>query len=216
MFRSLAAAGVAAVLVTSGAASALESAATTDLNLRSGPGPNYAVAGVIPAGTAVDVAGCLEAANWCQVVYNGQTGWSYGDYLTTTVGSEPVYLTVDRARTQVKTIVHEDTGEQSAAVVGSMGAVAGALIAGPGGAAVGAVTGAAAGGMADPGETVTTYVTENPVDYVFLDGEVVAGAGVPEAVVLYPVPDTQYTYAYINGVPVVINPVDRRVVQIVR
>jgi hypothetical protein len=97
-----------------------------------------------------------------------------------------------------------------------MGAVAGALIAGPGGAAVGAVTGAAAGGMADPGETVTTYVTENPVDYVFLDGEVVAGAGVPEAVVLYPVPDTQYTYAYINGVPVVINPVDRRVVQIVR
>ncbi|WP_413874257.1 SH3 domain-containing protein [Albidovulum sp.] len=79
MFRSLAAAGVAAVFVTSGAASAPDSAATTDLNLRSGPGPNYAVAGVIPAGTAVDVAGCLEAANWCQVVYNGQTGWSYGD-----------------------------------------------------------------------------------------------------------------------------------------
>ncbi|MEI2805831.1 DUF1236 domain-containing protein [Albidovulum sp.] len=216
MFRSLAAAGVAAVLVSSGPASALESATTTDLNLRSGPGPNYAVTGVIPGGTAVDVAGCIEAANWCQVSYNGQTGWSYGDYLTTAVGSEPVYLTVDRARTQVRTIVYDDTGEQSAAIVGSMGAVAGALIAGPGGAAVGAVSGAAAGGMADPGETVTTYVTANPVDYVFLDGEVVAGAGVPETVVLYPVPESQYSYAYINGVPVVINPVDRRVVRIVR
>jgi uncharacterized protein YraI len=133
MFRSLAAAGVAAVLVSSGPASALESATTTDLNLRSGPGPNYAVTGVIPGGTAVDVAGCIEAANWCQVSYNGQTGWSYGDYLTTAVGSEPVYLTVDRARTQVRTIVYDDTGEQSAAIVGSMGAVAGALIAGPGG-----------------------------------------------------------------------------------
>lgn len=216
MFRSLAAAGAAAILVTSGAALAQQAATTTDLNMRSGPGPNYAVTGVIPAGMTVDVAGCLEAANWCQVSHNGQTGWSHGDYLTTIVGSEPVYLTADRAATQVKTIVHEDTGEQSAAIVGSMGAVAGALIAGPGGAAVGAVTGAAAGGMADPGETVTTYVTENPVDYVFLEGEVVTGAGVPEGVVLHPVPDTQYTYAYINGVPVVINPADRRVVQIVR
>jgi hypothetical protein len=39
---------------------------------------------------------------------------------------------------------------------------------------------------------------------------------VPETVVLYPVPESQYSYAYINGVPVVINPVDRRVVRIVR
>ncbi|SPH24194.1 hypothetical protein DEA8626_03243 [Defluviimonas aquaemixtae] len=216
MFRTFAAATGVAGLLASGAAMAMETTATTDLNLRAGPGPNYAVTGVIPAQAAVEVAGCIDAANWCQVSYDGQTGWSYGDYLATKVGDEIAYITVDRAKTQVKTVVHEDTSGQSAAIVGSMGAAAGALIAGPAGAAVGLAAGAVTGGVADPGRTVTTYVTEHPVDYVFLDGEVVVGAGVPETVEIYPVPESEFTYAYINGVPMVIDPADRSIVHIVR
>ena len=216
MLKSLGVTTTIAALLAAGTASAMETTTTTDLNMRMGPGPNYVVAGVIPAGAAVEVEGCLDAANWCQVTYDGQTGWSHGDYLTTKIGEEIAYLTVDRSKTQVKTIVHEDTSEQSAAIVGTMGAIAGALIAGPGGAAFGAVAGAAAGGTADPGETVTTYVTEHPVDYVYLDGEVVVGAGLPEAVELHPVPESDYSYAYVNGVPVVIDSTDRTIVHIVR
>lgn len=215
MYKRFIATTALASLLASGAAYAMPTTATTDLNLRAGPGPNYVVTDVIPAEATVEVAGCIEAANWCQVTYDGRTGWSYGDYLATDVGGEPALLTVDRQKTMVKTIVHEDTSEQSAAVVGTMGAIAGALIAGPAGAAVGLVGGATAGGMADPGETVTTYVTEHPVDYVYLDGEVVLGAGVPESVVLQPVPESEFRYAYINGVPVVID-TNRTIVHVVR
>ncbi|MCU9848891.1 DUF1236 domain-containing protein [Defluviimonas sp. WL0024] len=216
MFRTLAVTTGIVGLLGSGAAMAMESTATTDLNLRMGPGPNYIVSAVIPANATVEVEGCVDAANWCQVTFDGQTGWAYGDYLTTKVGEEMAVLTVDRAKTEVKTVVHEDTSERSAAIVGAMGAVAGALIAGPPGAAVGAVAGAATGGMADPGETVTTYVTEHPVEYVYLDGEVVVGAGIPETVTIHPVPESEYSYAYVNGVPVVLNSADRTIVHIVR
>ncbi|MCY1126565.1 SH3 domain-containing protein [Frigidibacter sp. RF13] len=216
MFKKLVISAGIVGLMGSGAAMAMESAATTDLNLRQGPGPQYAIVGVIPAGAAVEVEGCVDAANWCQVTYEGNTGWSFGDYLTTKVGEEPMILTMDRTKTQVKTVVYEENKDAAAAAGGTMGAIADALIAGPAGAAVGMVAGAAAGGESAPDTKVTTYVTENPVDYIYLDGEVVVGAGVPDTVTVYPVPESEYSYAYINGVPVVINNADHSIVYIVR
>ncbi|WP_284165338.1 SH3 domain-containing protein [Frigidibacter sp. SD6-1] len=216
MFRTLAISAGLVGLMGSGAAMALESSATTDLNLRQGPGPQYAIVGVIPAGATVEVEGCVDAASWCQVSYDGNVGWSFGDYLTTTVGEEPMILTLDRTKTQVKTVVYQENKDAAAAAGGTMGAIAGALIAGPAGAAVGAVAGATAGGTSAPDATVTTYVTEHPVDYVYLDGEVVVGAGVPDTVTIHPVPESDYSYAYINGVPVVINNADHSIVYIVR
>ena len=38
----------------------------------------------------------------------------------------------------------------------------------------------------------------------------------PEAVTLNTVPQSDYRYAYVNGVPVVVDPAERRVVHIVR
>ncbi len=77
--------------------------------------------------------------------------------------------------------------------VGSVGGAAmGALIGGP----VGAVAGAAIGGTSasvanvEPTEEVTTYVTTNSVDPVYLEGEVVVGAGVPESVTVYDIPSS--------------------------
>lgn len=58
---------VAAGLLMAGtvAASARAAVATTDLNIRSGPGTGYAVIGALPAGTQVNTGGC--SGNWCRV-----------------------------------------------------------------------------------------------------------------------------------------------------
>lgn len=82
--------------------------------------------------------------------------------------------------------------------------MAGAIIGGPIGAAVGGAAGFVAGGVAgqtiDPPEQVRTYVSTNAVEPVYLDGEVVVGAGLPETVVLHEVPRYEYRYVRkVNG-----------------
>ncbi|WP_327787154.1 DUF1236 domain-containing protein [Rhabdonatronobacter sediminivivens] len=57
---------------------------------------------------------------------------------------------------------------------------------------------------------------ENPVDPIFLDGEVVVGAGIPETVALAEVPESEYYYSYVNGVRVLVERDQRRIVYIVR
>jgi uncharacterized protein YraI len=42
-------------------------------NLRSGPGVNYSVLGVIPPQAPLDVSSCSN--KWCQVLWQGQTGY---------------------------------------------------------------------------------------------------------------------------------------------
>jgi hypothetical protein len=54
------------------------------------------------------------------------------------------------------------------------------------------------------------------VEQVYLDGEIVVGAGIPETVMLAPVPDSEYSYAYVNGVPVLVETQNRTVTYIVR
>jgi len=132
------------------------------------------------------------------------------------VDAAPVAIFPNRTTVPVKTIVYSDTSAGSTAAVGVTGAIAGAMIAGPVGAMIGAVIGAGAGAAADPGPTVTTYVRENPRDIIYVEGEVVVGAGLPETVILSEVPDSTYSYAYINGVPVIVEREGRRIVQIIR
>ena len=100
--------------------------------------------------------------------------------------------------------------------VGTAGAIIGAVVAGPVGAVVGAAIGAGTGVAVAPDSTVTTYVMANPVDPVYLDGEVVVGAGIPDGVMLKEVPDSTYDYAYVNGVPVLVERTTRRVTYILR
>jgi uncharacterized protein YraI len=203
------------VMLSTGAYAATEASAFTDLNLRSGPGPTYEILGVIPADGAVTVEGCLETANWCRVTYNGTEGWASGDYLTAMIDNAPVAIYPNRERVTVGTVTYEDRSE-GAVAGGAAGAVAGAIAGGPVGALVGVVLGGSLGAAAAPTETVTTYVTSNPVEPVYLDGEVVVGAGVPETVVLSEVPDSEFYYAYINGVPVLVERENRQIVYIVR
>ena len=69
-----------AALVASGAAFAQTSAsATTDLNVRAGPGPQYPVTGVINAGEQATINGCLDGSKWCQVTGANGEGWAYSN-----------------------------------------------------------------------------------------------------------------------------------------
>lgn len=213
---------IIAATLTGAAHAETMATAGTDLNIRSGPGVQHAVTGVIKGGDEVAVNGCIESANWCEIAYDGATGWAYGDYLTAKVGEEIQPLYPHRQQigvTVIETPADEPGTGQNAAVGGATGAAMGALIAGPFGAVAGAALGGSAGAAATPEPTpeVRTYVTTNAADPVILDGEVVLGAGVPDAVVLHEIPEhTEYNYAKINGQDVLVNPTDRKIVYIYR
>lgn len=222
--RNLFATTTLTALLTAGAVSAQTMAtAGTDLNLRAGPQSTAEIIGVIQNGDEVAVTGCIEAANWCQVTYKDQNGWAYGDYLTAMVGDkiEPLYPNRQTVGVTVIEAPAADPANQAAdaAVGGATGAAMGALIAGPVGAVVGAAIGGSAGAAAnvEPAPEVRTYITEHPQEPVFLEGEVVVGAGVPETVTLHEIPDQpDFRYVMINGQPVLVNPADRRIVYIYR
>ncbi len=206
---------VVAGLIAGAASAETQAMAWTDLNLRDGPGPMYAIVGVIPANDPVMVQGCLADASWCQVTYGETTGWAAGNYMTTTIDNAPVALSSGDNRVVVTTVTYDNTQAVTAGGLAT-GAIAGALIAGPVGAVAGAILGGAIGASAEPDPTVVTYVTSNPVAPIYLDGEVVVGAGIPDSVMLAPVPNSTYEYAYLNGVPVLVDTKDRKVVYIVR
>ncbi|UJW86489.1 DUF1236 domain-containing protein [Devosia sp. SL43] len=197
--------------------------ATADLNIRSGPGPQYGSVAFIATGDSADVEGCLEGSKWCRVTYNGVSGWAYSDYLTADLSGEVVVLTDRYPDVGLATVTFDDSSDAAAggAVTGATGgAIVGALVGGPIGAvvggAIGAAGGATTGAIIDPPEVARTYVTANPIDPVYLDGEVVIGAGVPDTVVLQAIPDYEYQYVYINGQPVLVDPRTRQIVYIVR
>ncbi|MBG1231090.1 SH3 domain-containing protein [Aestuariivirga litoralis] len=55
---------------------------TTNVNVRSGPGTDYAVLGVLPAGSRVFVGTC--SGSWCSVKLGGLSGWASASYLAAT------------------------------------------------------------------------------------------------------------------------------------
>ncbi len=197
--------------------------ATTDLNIRQGPGPQYPVVGVIGVDGQAQLEGCAQGSKWCMVSYNGVQGWAYSDYLVADVSGREMIVTERIA--EVPSVTYERPAGGDAVAGGgtagmATGAIAGAIIGGPIGAAIGGVAGAATGAIAgsvvEPTAEVTTYVRENRVDPVYLDGEVVVGASLPSNVEVYEVPNYEYRYVYVNEVPVLVEPETRRIVHIVR
>ena len=81
-FRSLPIA-LAALLLTAGAASAAPGLATTNVNVRQGPGMNFPVVATIPGGSNVDVRSC--DAGWCAVRFGPYAGWVKASYLNFSV-----------------------------------------------------------------------------------------------------------------------------------
>jgi uncharacterized protein YraI len=189
------------------AAADIAATAITDLNMRAGPGPQFAVTGLIKANDPVAVTGCIQASKWCTVMYGAATGWAYSDYLTTQVSGATVVLA------QPPTGLTIPAATYNGPVIA--GATVGAIVAGPAGAVVGGASGAVIGSIQPP-PTVRTYITTNPGQVVYLNGEVVVGASLPQTVIVTPVPQYEYAYAYVNGVPVLVEPMTRRIVYIFR
>jgi len=212
---TLAATTIAALVSSTAMAGALTAAASTDLNLRAGPGPDFRIVEVIDAEASVTVAGCLESGEWCSVDTGTAQGWAYAPYLT--FAAEDGLKPLTEAPTQTITVIEDTTPRDEATLIGAgMGAVAGAIVAGPVGAVIGTmVSGIAAHNAVDP--EVSVYVQQNPVEPVFLSGEPVVGAALPETVTYYEVPNHEnLAYLNVNGDLVVVHRADRRIVQIVR
>jgi cell wall-associated NlpC family hydrolase len=61
--------------------------ATTNLNLRKGPGTSYAILLVIPSGSIVSLVSATQQNGFYNVSYGGSTGWSHSAYLTAVTAS---------------------------------------------------------------------------------------------------------------------------------
>ena len=213
-FIPLASAAVIA-LGTCAATAEISATATTDLNLRMGPGPMYKVIDVIDANEMVMVEGCVDTANWCKVMLGDQTGWSYARYLALDADEKLALATAVEAG-NVTVVEFSDNSDEQALIGGAYGAAAGALVAGPIGAIVGGfATAAVAEATVKP--EVKIYAAENPVEPVLLNGEVVVGATIPNTVAVYSLPEySEYAYLNVNGDTVIIDADTYEIVDIVR
>jgi hypothetical protein len=118
----------------------------------------------------------------------------------------------------------QERAQGGAAGGAAAGAGGGAIVGGPAGAVVGGVGGAIVGGtlgsMAEPDrDYVVTYAREHRHNSVRMDGDVAVGTVVPRAVQVYRIEGRpavrDYSYAYINGRPVILEPSTRKVVQVI-
>ncbi|MBZ9952682.1 DUF1236 domain-containing protein [Mesorhizobium sp. BR1-1-15] len=171
--------------------------AITDLNVRAGPGPQYPVIGVLAAGQSATLNGCIENSKWCTIAEAGGQGWVYSDYVTADFGGNRVVLTRRPLGSSVAVVSPPE---------GYSTDYTGSIIAGE----------PVEDAIPQPPAEVRTYVDRHRVDPVYLEGEVVTGAVLPESVELREIPDYDYRYVYVNGQPALIDPQTRRIVYVVR
>jgi hypothetical protein len=190
----------AATLALQASAHAVPVTTTADLSLRIGPGSSYPRVAVIDRGALVDVANCVNGGTWCQVSWNGLTGWSYSAYLR---GAQVV------VRTEVvqpaPTVVYE-TQLASAAPAGSLGTLTIPL----------ASTPATVATVIEPPPQVQTYVRTRKVEPIIIEGEPVVGATLPRDIVAHPVPQYQYGYTVVNGRVVLVEQGTNKIVYVYR
>jgi uncharacterized protein YraI len=185
--------------------------ATTDLNVRAGPGPEYQVIGFLGAGQQAPLTGCLQNSRWCTVSTANGNGWVYSDYLTAEEQGQRVVI----AQRPAGVVVPDVTSDGPAAPVDT---TVTSDIVGPEDDLTtddAMATDDTIGTIQPPSE-VRTYVVDHRRDPVYLNGEVVVGAGLPDNVELTEIPDYQYRYVDVNGQPVLVDPQTRRIVYIVR
>ncbi|MEI2300249.1 DUF1236 domain-containing protein [Ensifer sp. MJa1] len=200
LLRATAAAGFLLTAGLPAAFAAMTATTVTDLNVRTGPGPQYPTVGLAARGSTGVLDGCIEGSKWCRIDVNGLRGWVYAQYLTTDLSGSPVVIEERRSDLAIPAVTYEvQPGEP--------------VIVSSGDELIGPVE------QIDPivpPEAVGTYVTTNPGDTVYLDGEVVVGAELPQSVAVRRVPDYGYDYVSINGQPVLVEPATRRIVYVYR
>lgn len=208
MNRKLLAATAFAAFAIPAAALALPATVLTDVALRTGPGPAYPIIGTIDRQAIVEVEGCVDAATWCQVSWNGRTGWTYASYLAHETQGRVVVLPDARTQVQVPTIVYQE--QRASTVPAGAPIFVGDPIVGP---SLGTLR---VGTVIQPPQQVQTYVTTHRVDPVYLQGEVVVGAILPRSVAMYDIPQSPYRYTYVNGRTVLVEPTTNQIVHVYR
>lgn len=200
LLRAAAAAGLVLAIGTPSAFAAMTATTVTDLNIRTGPGPQYPTVGLAVRGSTAVIDGCVEGSKWCRIDVGGVRGWVYAQYLTTDLGGSAVVVQERRADLAIPAVTYEVQPNDP-------------VIVSSGDELIGPVE------QIDPivpPDNVRTYVTSNPGETVYLDGEVVVGAELPQTVAVHRVPDYSYDYVSINGQPVLVEPATRRIVYVYR
>ncbi|NEI71410.1 DUF1236 domain-containing protein [Rhizobium lusitanum] len=196
---------------SAGLAQADMSATTaTDIEVRSGPGAEFPTVGVATRGSEATLDGCIEGSRWCRVDVNGMRGWVYAQYLSVEQNGASVVVQDHRDDLGVPTVTYEQTdplktGSVQAPQPGPNDQLLGSVD--QNGNDVVAIT---------PPEEIRTYIDDNPVDAVQLNGDVAVGAEVPQSVEVHRIPDYQYSYVEVNHQPVLVDPGTRRIVYVYR
>lgn len=190
-----------AMLAASVGMAQAQTVATTvnDLNVRSGPGPQYPSLGLATRGSSVALDGCIEGSRWCRVDVNGMRGWAYAQYLEVEQAGSPMVVEEHSADLGIPVVTYEETGSVAPAEPAP-----GDEMLGP----VGSVE------TITPPETVRTYIETNPGETVQLGGDLAIGAEVPADVTFQAIPDYEYRYVRINDRPVLVDPGTRRIVYV--
>lgn len=68
------------------------------VNMLAGPDPQYPLIYTLDAGTPVDVQGCTDGWQWCDVIAGGSRGWIAGPYIEYLYNDQPVIVTDYGAR----------------------------------------------------------------------------------------------------------------------
>ena len=107
--RNLVLAGL--ILAASAGFAQAQMVATTanDLEVRSGPGPQYPTVGMATRGSQAVLDGCIEGSRWCRVDVNGMRGWVYAQYLSVEQNGAPVVVEQHSVDLGVPTVTYEQT-----------------------------------------------------------------------------------------------------------
>jgi uncharacterized protein YraI len=188
-------------MIIAGPAFAVTVYSTAHLNLRTGPGEQYPVIGVLEHNVAAEADGCLKDWSWCSITVGGINGWAAAQYLVVDDKNHMENVATARSKTRIAEV--EPEGVDVVVAPPAIGAVIGV----EGGAVFEAIT---------PAPEVLAYIAQPTVGAVNLNGEIVVGATLPAEVILAEVPSSPYQYAVVNGLTVLVDPGTRQVVYIYR
>lgn len=187
--KTLITGAVAALSLTSVTpALAAEATAVTDLNLRAGPGTDYAIIGTLDARQAAEVEGCLAASPWCRVRAGIDAGWAHRRFLS---GSAEAVRPVVASTITVRPDEDTTAAELDAAVVN------GTLVEAP--AQVAPL-------IEIPDEAVAIYMTERAGPDTPADGATVALGDSGAGVSVHNVPGGNLTYLTVDGETRILKP----------
>ena len=207
------------------AAQTAEAKTSAEVAVRTAPSEFAPATVYLGADETVTIEGCLADVTWCQVSYDGKTGWTSGQYLLVAQGTDPVLLLDNPDSVTVTTLTVPDPADtqEEQNIAAAAGATLGSLIAyaagGPAGVIIasGIAGTTAAVAAVEPSEETLVFVTENPVETIYLNGEVVVGAGVPAEIETYEIPaQPELRYLTINGETVLVDAESNVIVRVIR